>query len=162
MDNVTLSNGIISAFVQRRSSVYWHLYIYGEAEATSTFVEKLIREHRANYPRASVYCDGGIAFVEHVIGVFAFSMMTGASWFMTAQAEWLGKCSLLVIKDIQDIAGKKMSMEQLYHVLDRRLERGLPFVITGNAVPNAIPGLEPRIITILEGSLVWKQAQAES
>ena len=47
-------------------------------------------------------------------------------------------------------------MEQLYIVLDKRLEAGKPFVIFGNKAPTSIDGLAPRILAILEGSLIWE------
>ena len=66
------------------------------------------------------------------------------------------KYDLLLIKNIEEIAGKKATMQQLYYVLDKRLLNRSPFVVFGNTPPNGINGLAPRIQAILDGSLVWE------
>ena len=153
MENSVLIDKIISLNAEGVREIYRHLYLYGETELTKAATEKLVMTYRCLYPHMSLDRFTGITFTQRVIEVLINQTISTSF----AEFVWyLSHCELLAIEDIQELSGSKGIMEYLYIILDKRLEQGLPFLITGNVIPSAIPKLEPRIRTILEGSLIWK------
>ena len=153
MESAVLIEKIISLNAEGSREIYRHLYLYGEAELTKAATEKLVTTYLSVHPHMSLNRFTGITFAHSVIDALIkqdiFTSLAEYVWY-------LSQCDLLVIEDIQELPGSKGIMEYLYVILDKRLEQGLPFLITGNVIPSAMPKLEPRILTILEGSLIWK------
>lgn len=153
MENAVLIDKIISFNAEGSREIYRHLYLYGETELTKAATEKLVMTYLSAHPHMSLERFTGISFAQRVLEVLIKQHISTSF----AEFVWyLSHCDLLLIEDIQELPGSKGIMEYLYVILDKRLEQGLPFLITGNVIPSAIPKLEPRILTILEGSLIWK------
>lgn len=154
MNNSDLTNKLFSAFAES-SDIYRHLYLYEASAQVKAAAEQCIEEYRNAHPNSSVCRFTGASFVDAVIQTcagFVARFIHANSSFITL----LSQCNMLVIEGIEDLAGKQASMEKLYIILDKRLELGLPFLITGNTTPSAIPDLAPRIAAILDGSLIWE------
>lgn len=64
------------------------------------------------------------------------------------------RANALLIDDIQLLAGKEASQDELYLLFNAFLERGRQLVFTSTLPPGALTGLEPRIRTRLEAGLV--------
>jgi chromosomal replication initiator protein DnaA len=60
----------------------------------------------------------------------------------------------LLIDDVQLLAGKERSQEELFHLYNRLLGEGRQLVFTVNALPAEIPGLDARLVSRLQGGLV--------
>ena len=63
-------------------------------------------------------------------------------------------CDLLLIDDLQFIAGKDATQEEFFHTLNEVMGAGKRVVITADRCPQALDGVEPRIISRLGGGLV--------
>jgi chromosomal replication initiation ATPase DnaA len=152
MKDAALIGRVISSFANDSEDIYRHLYLYGNSSGCARTVEKLVVGYKTTHPDVTVFSYTGNAFVGRVLDNVMME-----SRFADTKAVFvslLSQCSLLVLENIQDIARKAESMQQLYIILDKRLENNLPFIVTGNTVPSAIHGLAPRISAILEGSLL--------
>jgi len=155
MKDTALVGRVISAFANDSEDIYRHLYLYGNSSGCARTVEKLVVGYKTTHPDVTVFSYTGNAFVGRVLD----NVMMMESRFADTKAVFvslLSQCSLFVLENVQDVARKAESMQQLYIILDKRLESNLPFLISGNTVPSAIQGLAPRISTILEGSLMLK------
>lgn len=63
-------------------------------------------------------------------------------------------CDLLLIDDLQFIAGKDATQEEFFHTLNEVMGAGKRVVITADRAPQALDGVEPRIVSRLSGGLV--------
>lgn len=61
---------------------------------------------------------------------------------------------VLLIDDIQFIAGKEETQEEIFRILDTMLEEGKQLVIASDRLPKDIPSLSERLITRLECGLI--------
>lgn len=154
MEDAALIDWVVPAFAENSRDLYRRLYLYGKASRSESVTEKLVMGYKAAHPSATVCSFTGNSFTGRVLD----NCMIVARFTDTKSAfiSWLSRCDLLVIENVQALERREESMEQLYIVLDKRLESNLPFLITGNVIPSAIHGLAPRISAILEGSLLLK------
>ena len=61
---------------------------------------------------------------------------------------------LLLIDDLQFIAGKDATQEEFFHTINEVMAAGKRIVITADRCPQALDGVEPRIVSRLSGGLV--------
>jgi chromosomal replication initiator protein len=61
---------------------------------------------------------------------------------------------LLVVEDVQFLPGKKATQLELFHTIDYLSDSGARLVFTGDRPPSEIPGLDPRLRSRWNGSLV--------
>jgi chromosomal replication initiator protein len=63
-------------------------------------------------------------------------------------------CDLLLIDDLQFIAGKDATQEEFFHTVNEITAAGKRLVITADRAPQALDGVEPRILGRLSAGLV--------
>src|SRR3546814_10746188 len=66
----------------------------------------------------------------------------------------LRAADLLLIDDLQFIAGKDSTQEEFFHTINEIMAAGKRIVITADRCPQALDGVEPRILSRLAGGLV--------
>jgi chromosomal replication initiator protein len=66
----------------------------------------------------------------------------------------LRAADLLLIDDLQFIAGKDSTQEEFFHTINECMIAGKRLVITADRCPQALDGIEPRIVSRLSGGLV--------
>lgn len=66
----------------------------------------------------------------------------------------LRAADLLLIDDLQFIAGKDSTQEEFFHTVNEIMVSGKRLVITADRCPQALDGVEPRIVSRLSGGLV--------
>ena len=66
----------------------------------------------------------------------------------------LRAADLLLIDDLQFIAGKDSTQEEFFHTVNECMISGKRLVITADRCPQALDGVEPRIVSRLSGGLV--------
>ena len=66
----------------------------------------------------------------------------------------LRMADLLLIDDLQFIAGKDSTQEEFFHTINEIMVTGKRLVITADRCPQALDGVEPRIVSRLSGGLV--------
>jgi chromosomal replication initiator protein len=64
------------------------------------------------------------------------------------------RCTALLLDDIQLLAGKQRTQEELFNLFNQFLDAERQLVFTAPAHPNTLEGLEERIVSRLEGGLV--------
>lgn len=63
-------------------------------------------------------------------------------------------CDLLLIDDLQFIAGKDATQEEFFHTVNEVMAAGKRIVISADRCPQALDGVEPRIVSRLASGLV--------
>src|SRR3546814_12551116 len=66
----------------------------------------------------------------------------------------LRAADLLLIDDLQFIAGKDSTQEEFFHTTNEIMAAGKRIVITADRCPQALAGVEPRLLSRLAGGLV--------
>jgi chromosomal replication initiator protein len=74
----------------------------------------------------------------------------------------LRAADLLLIDDLQFIAGKDSTQEEFFHTVNECMIAGKRLVITADRCPQALDGVEPRIVSRLSGGLVTDIKPPES
>jgi chromosomal replication initiator protein len=64
------------------------------------------------------------------------------------------ECDLLVLEDVQFLAGKRQTQLELFHVVEHLRAVGARVLLTGDALPRLIPELSPRLASQMGGGLV--------
>jgi chromosomal replication initiator protein len=64
------------------------------------------------------------------------------------------ECELLVLEDVQFLAGKRQTQLELIHVVEHLRSVGARVLMTGDRLPRHIPDLAPRLASQLAGGLV--------
>ena len=61
---------------------------------------------------------------------------------------------VLIIDDVQNLAGKEQTQDEFYNVFNALHQRGRQIVIASDVPPRRMPGLPERLVTRFEGGLV--------
>jgi chromosomal replication initiator protein len=68
------------------------------------------------------------------------------------------EATALLVDDVQFVARKKATQEELLHTIDAQVRRGRPVVVTAAAHPRQLAGLLPELADRLLGGGVWSLA----
>jgi chromosomal replication initiator protein len=71
------------------------------------------------------------------------------------------RASALLLDDIQLLAGKERTQEELFNLFNQFLDGDRQLIFTAPAPPNTLEGLEERIVSRLEGGLVAEIADPD-
>jgi chromosomal replication initiator protein len=99
------------------------------------------------HPAARVLCMSAERFMYD----FVAAMRARDTFVFKAR---LRGCDLLLIDDLQFIAGKDATQEEFFHTVNEVMGAGKRVVITADRCPQALDGVEPRIVSRLGGGLV--------
>ncbi len=129
--------------------VYSVAYFYGDRDKLSKRMDMLAIAYTEQHPGAKVV---SVTAEEYIHGM----IMSIKYGIWNPHRVIFRDCELLIIKDFEKFGGKESCMEELYYVLDRRLLFKRSIVICADRQPNAIPKLDDRLLTILEGGLIYQ------
>jgi chromosomal replication initiator protein len=104
---------------------------------------------------AFLAADPGAAVIAMSAERFMFEFVTALRARDTlAFKQRLRAADLLLIDDLQFIAGKESTQEEFFHTVNEFMIAGKRLVITADRCPQALDGVEPRIVSRLSGGLV--------
>ena len=63
-------------------------------------------------------------------------------------------CNLLILEDVQFLAGKNATQIECFHTLDHLISRGTPVVLSAEKPPQEIEGLDPKLASRMASGLV--------
>ena len=124
------------------------LFIYGDSGLGKThLLHAIARQTRRLRPESSIVLVKGVDFTNELIE--AIRGGTTSEFRDKYQKE-----SLLLVDDIQFIAGKQQTQEEFFHTFNTLYEAGKQIVVTSDRPPMEMNKLEDRIRTRLEWGLM--------
>jgi len=135
-----LANAACSAVASQPARSYNPLFIYGGVGLGKTHLLNAIGiEILKQYPNWRVIYVTGERFTNDVISAIRY----GKNYEF--RKKYREKCDMLLIDDIQFIAGKERTMEEFFHTFNTLYEARKQIVLTSDQLPKDIPNLEERL-----------------
>ena len=136
------------AVAMEPATTYNPLFIYGNSGLGKThLLYAVINYIRKNHPKLSIVYKKSEDFINELIA--AIQLGDTASFknrYRTAD--------VLLIDDIQFIAGKESTQEEFFHTFSSLYEAGKQIILTSDRPPKEIKPLEDRLRTRFEGGLL--------
>jgi chromosomal replication initiator protein DnaA len=126
---------------------YNPLVIVGSSGLGKTHLLNAIGLELAKKKNAVVACLSTQGFVDELIAAIDGNRV---DWWRARYR----RATALLLDDIQLLAGKERTQEELFNLFNQFLDADRQLVFTAPAHPNTLPGLEERIVSRLEGGLV--------
>jgi len=136
------------AVLEHPGQRYNPLLLHGPSGVGKThFAHALGNAVRAAWPRKAVACLSAASFVEELIA----AMQEGGveRWRARFRA-----ADVLILDDVQHLAEKERTQEELFHLFNHLYDRGSQIVLTCDRPPREIAGLADRLRSRFEGGLV--------
>ncbi len=144
-----LPEGLVSGILNERRDVYNPVYFYGDPCAAAELTDRLARAYALKFPGRKTVRVRGADFVRDMIRCMREdSLREFETRFCHAD--------LLVMEDIEALAGNEFAMQVFYGLFDRIYEAGGQIVATGLHAPADIPALEDRVRTQLLGGVICR------
>ena len=126
---------------------YNPLVIVGKSGRGKTHLLNAIGLELAKKKNAVVACLSTQQFVDELIAAIDGNRV---DWWRARYR----RATALLLDDIQLLAGKERTQEELFNLFNQFVEADRQLVFTAPAHPNTLEGLEERIVSRLEGGLV--------
>ncbi len=129
-------------------SVFNPLFIYGNSGLGKThLLNAIIEKLKSNNPDAVIVYTTS----EDITNDLYFAIQTKTTHDLHQKYR---TCDALLIDDIQMIAGKERTEEEIFHTFDTLIKAGKQIVLTSDKPPSAIPKIEDRLKTRFESGLL--------
>ena len=129
-------------------SVFNPLFIYGNSGLGKThLLNAIIEKIKSNNPDATILYTTS----EDITNDLYFAIQTKTTHDLHQKYR---TCDALLIHDIQMIAGKTQTEEEIFHTFDTLIKAGKQIVLTSDKPPSAIPKIEDRLKTRFESGLL--------
>ena len=137
-----------TAVAARPAENYNPLFIYGPSGLGKThLMSAVVNEIKQNKPETRIIYIKGDDFTNQMIEALAKQEMYKFH-------EKYRNCDILLIDDIQFIAGKTSTQEEFFHTFNALYEDGKQIILTSDRPPKDIPTLEDRLKTRFEWGLL--------
>ena len=134
--------------VAKEPNTYNPLFIYGNSGLGKTHLLYAVINHmKKNHPGINIVYKKCESFLEELIR----SIRNGST---TAFKEKYRSCDVLLIDDIQVLAGKEQTQEEFFHTFSALYESDKQIILTSDRPPKEIKPLEDRLRTRFEGGLL--------
>lgn len=155
-DNNKLAYAACKAVVQEPSTRYNPLYIYSEPglgkthllSAVKSEMEKLHPEMNIIYTTADTFTDDYVSNLRTKSNLEAFKQKYRS-------------CDLLLIDDIQFMANKNETQQELFHTFNSLYNQNKQIIFTSDRPPKELNGIEQRLISRFEQGLLADIAPPE-
>lgn len=129
-------------------SVFNPLFIYGNSGLGKThLLNAIIEKLKSNNPDAKIV----FTTSENITNDLTFAIQTKTTYDFHNKYR---TCDALLIDDIQMIAGRNQTEEEVFHTFDTLIKAGKQIVLTSDKPPSAIPKIEDRLKTRFESGLL--------
>jgi len=135
------------AALERPGKKYNPLVLVGKSGLGKTHLLNAIGLELARGKRAVVACLSTQAFIDELIAAIDGNRV---DWWRARYR----RATALLLDDIQLLAGKERTQEELFNLFNLLQDKDRQLVFTAPAHPNTLSGLEERIVSRLEGGLV--------
>jgi chromosomal replication initiator protein len=119
----------------------------GTGQGKTHLMNAIAHDFLASHPNARVM----LMSAERFMFEFVAAMRARDTFAFKAR---LRSCDLLLIDDLQFIAGKDATQEEFFHTVNEIMAAGKRLVIAADRAPQALDGVEPRILGRLSAGLV--------
>lgn len=134
--------------VAKEPNTYNPLFIYGNSGLGKThLLYAVINYMKKNHPGINIVYKKCESFLEELIK----SIRNGST---TSFKEKYRSCDVLLIDDIQFLAGKEQTQEEFFHTFSALYESDKQIILTSDRPPKEIKPLEDRLRTRFEGGLL--------
>lgn len=129
-------------------SVFNPLFIYGNSGLGKThLLNAIIEKLKSNNPDATIVYTTS----ENLTNELFLALQTKTTYDFHNKYR---TCDALLVDDIQFIAGKNQTEEEVFHTFDTLIKAGKQIVLTSDKPPSAIPKIEDRLKTRFESGLL--------
>ncbi len=129
-------------------SVFNPLFIYGKSGLGKThLLNAIIEKIRSNNPDANIVYTTS----ENLTNDLFFALQTKTTYDFHNKYR---TCDILLVDDIQFIAGKTQTEEEVFHTFETLIKAGKQIVLTSDKLPREIPKIEDRLKTRFESGLL--------
>ena len=134
--------------VANEPNTYNPLFIYGNSGLGKTHLLYAVINHmKKNHPGINIVYKKCESFLDELIR----AIRNGST---TAFKEKYRSCDVLLIDDIQFLAGKEQTQEEFFHTFSALYESDKQIILTSDRPPKEIKPLEDRLRTRFEGGLL--------
>lgn len=146
--NNELAHAASMAVSKNPGKIYNPLFIYGGAGLGKThLLQSIGNEVLKNDPRKRVCYASSEKFTNELVLAI---QNKGTNAFKDVYRE----IDILIIDDIQFIAGKNKTQEEFFHTFNALYEKGKQIILSSDRPPKAIPELEERLRSRFEGGMI--------
>lgn len=143
-----LAHAASLAIVKNPGAVYNPLFVYGGVGLGKTHLLQAIGNRVAgDFPEKRIRYMSSERFTTGVVSAIRNHTMES---FRALYRE----LDVLIIDDIQFLAGKDKTQEELFHTFNTLYENGKQIVFSSDRPPKAIPALEERLRSRFEGGMI--------
>lgn len=137
------------AVAEQRPRRYNPLFIYGGVGLGKTHLLNAVG-HRIleRKPKTRLVCLQAESFLNELINSLRFERMT------EFRQKYRQKCDVLLMDDIEILAGKERTQEEFFYTFNGLYESGKTIVITSDRFPKDMPGLEERLRSRFESGII--------
>ena len=129
-------------------NAYNPLFIYGNSGLGKTHLLRAIgNEIKKTNPQADIIITGGEDFVNLIVGGITANKMNGIH-------DKYRNCDVLLVDDIQFIAGKTSTQEEFFHTFNTLTQAGKQIVLASDRSPKDIDVLDDRLRNRFEWGLI--------
>ncbi len=134
--------------VAKEPTYYNPLFIYGNSGLGKThLLYAVINYMKKNHPNLRIVYKKCETFLEELVD----AIKTG---LITPFKEKYRECDVLLIDDIQFLAGKEGTQEEFFHTFSVLYEHNKQIILTSDRPPKEIKPLSDRLLTRFEGGLI--------
>ncbi len=146
--NNELAHAACVAVSKNPGKVYNPLFIYGGVGLGKThLLQSIGNEILKNDPRKKIKYASSEKFTNELVSAIK---NRGTKAFKDVYRE----IDILIIDDIQFIAGKEKTQEEFFHTFNTLYENEKQIILSSDRPPNAIPALEERLRSRFEGGMI--------